>query len=120
MMRPFSAVGVFRMRIGRHVVSPAVAVHEQHPRAGSHGVSFGLTPAAVMVKVFGLDGVGVGVVADDPPHDAKKRQGRTAAARIHMGTRLCHCGRATPFRFDAGEGYWMTMVPCSAPFSGLK
>jgi hypothetical protein len=35
--------------------------------------------------VFGFDGVGVGLVADDPPQEISRTPAVTAAARIHMG-----------------------------------
>lgn len=48
--------------------------------------SFGLTPLDVSVKVYGLDGFGVGAGVElPPPHDAASRQ-----TRIARKTTPCH------------------------------
>src|SRR4051794_8878280 len=85
---------------------------------GATVYSLGLTPAAVMVKVFGLDGAGVGVVADDPPHDTSTTDAATAAARIPMALDYAIAAERR-LRLDA-ESYWMTIVPWSAAFSGFR
>jgi hypothetical protein len=73
---------------------------------GGTVISFGLTPEAVTVNVFGFDGSGFGAEGELPPHEATSTPAVRAAARIRMGDYAIRHGRQLP-----AIGYWMMMFP---------
>ena len=79
------AVGVLRMRVGRHRVRVRVVVDDQHARAEDDLDVLGLTPDDVIVMVFVMTGaVGAVVLLEDPEHAAIASAGRKASVRRTM------------------------------------
>jgi hypothetical protein len=69
-----------------------------------------VTPEALMVNVFGFDGVGFGAEGELPPHEAISTLAARTAARIRMGDYAIRHARQLPPSTRESD-YWMMTFP---------